>query len=664
MQTRVFRWFSSLGGGSSSLLLGGLGITVLVCIARMVGLWQGLELRTLDLFLRWRPAEAVDERITLIEFTEADIQALGTHPVPDDVLTDLLLDLKAYEPRVIGLDIFRDIPAVNPFREVTETGPNPRQVLIELLQDSPDIIVIEKILNSYIPAPPGVLEQNIGFADVLLDDDGFVRRSLLATDTPFYENYRFSLTIRLVEKYLAKEGFKLENGLRDQTAMRFDQTELFRLGPNSGGYINQDTGDNPVILINFRSGASPFRRASFSQFQAGKVPEDWLRDRIIIVGMTAASTKDYINSAAVVSPNPRLLPGMVFQAHAVSQIVSSVLDGRPIIKTWPAHWEYLWIVTGGLVGIGLIHLKKSIPWTIAIFFALGILPILLGYSLIFAGLWIPVFPVFIVYFLNGGSAILYQIHQREQGWKIRLDERQRVIEQSYNTIHNGPLQALKSLIRKASADDMKMSPEILNHELNKIDGELRSIYEFMQREYLTLQTQVYVTKNYAINLNEPLHELLYQVYRNKIQESSKFFEKIKIKITDFCPIDAKFLSLEDKEDIIRFLEESLCNVEQHAICITRLEVTCKQEQNDCIVQVLDNGLSVGEAMPVHRSMRGRGTRQAEALARRLGGRFARRPHPPKGTTCWLIWPVQPPSVWHLWQRRWQNLCERLLQKRP
>ena len=80
---------------------------------------------------------------------------------------------------------------------------------------------------------------------------------------------------------------------------------------------------------------------------------------------------------------------------------------------------------------------------------------------------------------------------------------------------------------------------------------------FMQREYLTLQTQIYVTRNYAIDLEGPLHELLYQVYRNRIQESSNYFDKVKIKITDFCPIDASFLSLEDKEDIIRFLEEAL-----------------------------------------------------------------------------------------------------------
>ncbi len=442
MQKRAFRWISALGGGSTSLLLGGIGVIAVVYLARMVGLWQGIELRTLDFFLRWRPAEPTEERITLLEFTDEDIQSLAAYPVPDAVLTDLLIDLKTYEPRVVALDIFKDIPA--PATETADAQADSYQALVELLQESPEIIVIEKILNSYIAAPPGIPRENIGFADALLDDDGFVRRSLLTSYSPFDERYHWSLTARLASRYLAKEGFTPENGIFDERTMRFGAVELFRLDANSGGYFDQDTGNNPVVLINFRSGEQPFRRVTYRQFQAGAVPEDWLRDRIIIIGMTAISSKDYINSAAVVSPNPRQVPGVVLQAHTVSQIISAVLDGRPILRPWATPWEYLWIGLWGLVGIGLVHLKGKIPGILLIFIGLGVLPIAIGYGLIFIGFWIPIFPVFIAYFLNGGSTVLYKIYQREQDIRIRLDERQRVIEQSYNTIHNGPLQSLKS----------------------------------------------------------------------------------------------------------------------------------------------------------------------------------------------------------------------------
>ena len=290
MQKSASRWLSALGGGSTSLLMGGIGAIVIVCLARMMGLWQGIELSTLDFFLRWRPAEATDERITLLEFTDEDIQTLGAYPIPDSILTDLLTDLKTYDPRVVALDIFKDIPAST--SKAANVEANAYQELVALLQESPEIIAIEKILNSHITAPPGIPAENIGFADAILDKDGFIRRSLLASPSSFDNDYHLSLTIQLASRYLAEEGLVLENGIQDENTMRFGSVELARLSSNSGGYVEQDTGNNPVVLINFRSGEQPFRRVTFSQFKTGDVPEDWLRDRIIIIGMTAISSKD------------------------------------------------------------------------------------------------------------------------------------------------------------------------------------------------------------------------------------------------------------------------------------------------------------------------------------------------------------------------------------
>ncbi|MEM9152320.1 MAG: CHASE2 domain-containing protein, partial [Cyanobacteria bacterium P01_F01_bin.3] len=71
---------SFLGGGSSTLLLSSLGVVLMVCVSRSLGLWEGIELETLDLFLRHRPLEAPDERITILEITENDLQELGTYP--------------------------------------------------------------------------------------------------------------------------------------------------------------------------------------------------------------------------------------------------------------------------------------------------------------------------------------------------------------------------------------------------------------------------------------------------------------------------------------------------------------------------------------------------------------------------------------------------------
>ena len=108
-----------LGGGSSTLILTSMGVVLMVCVARLMGLWEGIELQTLDLFLRYRPLEAPDERITILEITENDLQDLDTYPVPDKTMVELLEKLESYEPRVIGLDIFRDLPVINPDRKST-----------------------------------------------------------------------------------------------------------------------------------------------------------------------------------------------------------------------------------------------------------------------------------------------------------------------------------------------------------------------------------------------------------------------------------------------------------------------------------------------------------------------------------------------------------------
>ena len=664
MQKKTFRLCSLLGGGSPSLLLGGLGIILLVFAARLIGLLQGIELKTLDLFLRWRPPESMDKRITILEINDTDIQTLGTYPVPDNIIKNLLTDLKTYNPRVIGLDIFRDIPVPNPFEadgniEATQKS---NEALIELLQASSDIIAIEKLLNDPVAAPPGVSPEKIGFADALLDADGFVRRSLLASPHPDNQSLHLSLTIQLASKYLATEGIELENGIRDKSAMRFGSTELFRLRSNSGGYFNQDTGNNPVILINFRSNKQPFNRITLNQFMSGEVPQDWLTDRIILIGMTAASTKDYVNSAAIVSNNPGLVPGVELQAHAVSQIVSAVLDGRPIIRTWPQIWEYLWIAIAGLLGIGLIHIRCSILSAIALFMALGLLPPIVGYGLILRGIWLPVFPVWIVYILNGSSALLYGVYQHEQSWRIRLDERQRLIKQSYNTIHNGPLQTLKGLMRKVSSTDTDFSYPKLHKELSNIDQELREIHEYMQQGYMTLETQTYLTSEDILDLQDPLHELLYQVYRSKLLELPSA-GKIRIKMPDFCPLNTDSLTSEDKEDIIRFLEEALGNIEQHATKVTQLAVTCKQEGDQNIVRVTNNGISrkkVSADVDEHRH--GRGTKQAKALESRLGGHFFREINDSEGAVCELRWPVHQPSLWTKLLRQLQTSAKSLTEK--
>ncbi|MEM9005577.1 MAG: CHASE2 domain-containing protein [Cyanobacteria bacterium P01_F01_bin.86] len=661
MKRKTSNLLSNLGGGSSFSFLSGLGLIMLVSLVRVAGFLESMELQSLDLLLRLSPIEAPDERITIIGITDEDLQNLGTYPVPDSEFIDILESLEAYKPRVVGIDVFRDLPVGSPLQDADEVESSYDE-LTSLFKASPNIVAIDKIFGYQLSKPEGIPEDRAGFADALLDDDGFIRRSLLAHPNPTDpDDFRLSFTVRLAEQYLAMEGVSLENGIQDENAMRFGPVELFRVRSNSGGYINQDTGENPVVLLNFRNNPEPFNTLSLSQFRQGDFPEEWLKDRVVLIGMRADSAKDFVNSAGVISANPGKVTGVALQAHAVSQIIGAVLDGRPMLKTWMPHWEYLWIIVNGLLGmmlargIRLARLENSKFLGIPIFIGIGVVSSLASYGLFLFGVWTPLVPALLAYSLTGSSGIFYRIYQREQHLiservqiKVRLNERKRVIEQSYHTIHNGPLQTLKGLIRQTSSAQPNLSPEFLVHELKTMDAQLRNIYEFMEREYLTLDTQTYLTPNYAINLNNPLHELLHQVYQNKLEESSYYFDRIKIKIPDFSPMGDQPLSLANKEDIIRFLEEALCNIEQHAKDVTRLIVTCKQESSQNIIRIIDNGKGLPATTGLKRI--GDGTKQANVLARRLAGRFSRQAHMPQGTLCELAWPVNSSLPWSRWFR--------------
>ncbi|WP_414541635.1 CHASE2 domain-containing protein [Nostoc sp. CCY0012] len=601
--------------------LPGIVMIALVIILRLIGSMQPLEWLAFDNFLRIRPEEPVDERILLVGINEDDIRIIQNYPIPDGDLAALLLKLQSYKPRVIGLDIYRDLP-VNPGH--TE--------LVAALQNLPNLIAIEKVLPEQIAAPATLPPEQLGFADQILDSDGKLRRSLLGTPTP--QAYKLSLSLRLAQIYLAHENLNLANGIRDRATMRFGDTEIPRFLPNFGGYVRTDAG-GVQVLLNFRSGQKRFRIVSLTDITSKNFNPDWIRDRIVIIGITAPSRKDFITTSAVRSSKPAAgrVYGVEIQAHAVSQIISATLDSRPLLKTWDDIWEYLWIVAWGVLGIMIAGLTKS-PWTNLVFFSLASSSlVVVSYYLLIWGWWVPIIPAVLVLALN--SIELTALYQYDRALRSGIKVRQTIIERTFETIHNGPLQSLakaSKLVRNQDLPVEKLLPE-LEKEIDKLTHELRGIYEFLQREPLTQETSLYLGKSLILNLQDPVHEILYQVYSCTLERDLPCFKSIRVKIRNFEPIDEQCLNIEVKRGLCRFLEEALCNVGKHATGATRLEVTCTASEGWYTLSIVDDGLGIKS------SQEGRGTQQFRNLARQLKGKFRRVALFPKGSLCELSWPV-------------------------
>ncbi|MGB3531992.1 MAG: CHASE2 domain-containing protein [Microcoleaceae cyanobacterium] len=611
-------------------VLPGLLMIGLVICARLTGLLQIVELRTLDLFLRWRPTEPIDERIVIIGIDRADVETMGSYPIPDEDIAQLLGLLQQYNPAVIGLNIDRELP-VEPGHEQLEAA----------FETNENLIAIESVLPPLVLPPDGLASSQVGFDDYPLDADLSVRRQYLGIPTS--DGYKFSLSLRLADVYLKQQGFALGNGLRDENAMRFysekealGSIELPRLQANSGGYVGMDSG-GVQVLVNYRSNRRSFRMLSLQDLKTNNFDPDWLRDRIIIIGVTDPNFDGPVKVFALSETDPpnQTINGVEFQAHAVSQIISAVLDGRPLLKSWCDLAEYLWIIVWAGVSIYLSYRRQRSPiqhFSELILASLGLLGI--SRILLMWGWWIPIIPPLLALVLGDLACIAFKAY--DQALRSRLNERQQTIERTFDVIHNGPLQTLASLLRQVQ-DGQIQTPQLLRG-LDELNQEIRAVGERLKQEALSREESLYLSSKLTLDLKSPIHELFYQVYSSTLERDLPGFKTLKVRIRQFDVIEEEQLSLDDKRGLCRFLEEALCNVGKHATGVTRVSATGQQCQGWYTLCVTDNGPGI------HSALKGQGTKQVLNLKTRLKGKFKRESLSPKGTLCELSWPLMISSA--------------------
>ncbi|GAB1540289.1 hypothetical protein NUACC21_29580 [Scytonema sp. NUACC21] len=602
--------------------LPGFAVLAIVIIARLYGLVQPLEWMAFDNFLRLRLPEPMDDRITIIGITENDIESAKTYPIPDKEIAALIRKVQSYKPRVISLDIVRNVPVEPGHKE-----------LVDVFKQSKNLIAIEKVLPPQYAPPPDIPNNQVGFADALLDKDGNSRRILLGTP-PSQEgqNYKFSLPLRLAEAYLSSEGIPLKNGVRDPDTMRFASLEIPRVLPNTGGYVGIDAG-GVQTLLNWRSGKEPFRVLSLDDIKTNKFKLEWFRDRIVLIGITAPSVPDYINTEAVTGLKPDgQIFGVTFHAHACSQIISAVLNERPLLKVWSDEWEYLWIAVWGFIPIVIGRLTQSVLMNL---FAVGVTSLSLfggSYLLLASGWWVPVAPNLLILSINGVGLSAFAFYQRDRAMQSQLNERQRTIDHAFTLIHNGPLQTLAHALR--CVQDKDLPQDNLHGQLENLDREIRAIGEHLKLEAINQEESLLLVSGLKLDLKLPIHELFYEVYTSTLKRDLTHFQNLKLKSRSFDPIEEKYLSIEQKRELCQFLEEALCNVGKHAVGAKRIQATGKENEGYYTLSIKDNGCGICS------NSENKGTKQAINLAKKLGGHFKRESVSPRGTSCELTWSLR------------------------
>jgi CHASE2 domain-containing sensor protein len=417
-QVRQKRQRPIFGGrpGLGKAVLLSLVITSLLMVTRQLGMLQPLELKAFDYLMRSRPAEPPDSRLLVVAITEEDIQAQqelkGLNPprsLSDRSLARLLEKLESYQPRAIGLDVLRDFPVAEEYKD-----------LAKRMQQSDRLIAICKVSTETqdpsISPPPEVPLERQGFNDVVLDPDQVVRRHLLyMVPAPASScTARYALSTQLALRYLAAE--KIERKITSDGYLQLGDVVFKRLQAQTSGYQNLDAWGHQVLLNYrfYRSLEDVARQVTLSQVLNGQLDPEAVRDKVVLIGITAPSRNDYFYTPYSTDQKfDQKIPGVVVHAQMVSQLLSAVLEKRPLLWVWPQWGEALWILGWSLLG-GLLS------WRFKALLRLGLVvgTLFILYSLcsglLIQGGWVPLVPAALVLVFTSGGVATYNALQTQR----------------------------------------------------------------------------------------------------------------------------------------------------------------------------------------------------------------------------------------------------------
>ncbi|MEL6938946.1 MAG: CHASE2 domain-containing protein [Cyanobacteria bacterium J06598_1] len=393
---------------SSRLLVHALTVTLLLAL-RYLGLFQLQEFQAFDQFMRMRPQELPDARLVVVTVTNADVEAQDPEDrrgsLADSALSATLNTLNEMEPRLIGLDIYRDYSArAN------------QPALANALKEQNNLYAVckgsDQDLTDGISAPPEVPSNRVGFSDFLADTDGIVRRQMysIAQEPASSCQSAYAIGTLLALDYLATEG--VSAAVDSETgALKVGDTSLQPLEENDGGYRNIDDGGYQ-LLLNYRSLANPEQIAdqvTLEQLLSGEVSAEVIRDRIVLIG--TKTNGFYADNWLTPYGETR---GVFMQAHIISQLLSAVLDDRPLLRYWPEWGESLWILfwagSGSLMAIALSSDRTHFSRKLALALLASELLLFGGCWLLFSRfyLWVPWVPAAIAPLLVAASTPLTQ----------------------------------------------------------------------------------------------------------------------------------------------------------------------------------------------------------------------------------------------------------------
>ncbi|MCC3409116.1 MAG: CHASE2 domain-containing protein [Microcoleus sp. PH2017_10_PVI_O_A] len=390
-----------------SVILASAGCTLAVMGARFLGVMEPLELSMLDRLMSQREPELIDNRLLVVEVTNKDAEKYG-YPQNDATLAKAIDKLQQFQPLIIGLNMHRN--------SAREPG---RKQLISLFDSHPNIITVCSYgsTDKNFDPPPELsqakLTNQLGFSDLTPDElrhekGSSIRRQSLSYEpnlSSFTNNCKISKSFSffLALRFLENQGIKSQ--ITNNQEWRIGDVTFKRLASRTGGYQDLNA---PVsqILLNYRANPKPAFKVTLQEVLEGKINSDLVKDKIVLIGHTSQASRDESDT-----PYGKM-PGVWIHAHMVSQILSAVIDKRPLLWVLPQFQGFQWgdavfvwlvAVTGGLLAW---RARSLLVLAIA---SGGMIFVLYQGSLVILtfGGWMPLVPAVLALVATGGILFVY-----------------------------------------------------------------------------------------------------------------------------------------------------------------------------------------------------------------------------------------------------------------
>jgi diguanylate cyclase (GGDEF)-like protein len=380
-----------------SIALSSILVTSGIIALRQTGYLQFLELVAYDYKVRLLPSRGHDPRLLVVGITEKDIEQQKQWPLSDEVMAKLLNNLQTNNPKLIALDIYRDIP-----------HPPGTEALNKAIEKD-NLIIVKELPNGDSPgvaAPVNMPKNRVGFSDLPIDIDNVVRRTFLYIQSPSGKIKEYSLALQVVLNYLGNNSNLLQVNPEN---LQIKATKLPRLDSNSGGYkLPKSEAVGWQILLNYRS-INVAKIIDLNDVLTGNFDPSLVKDKVVLIGVTAPSEKDTFPTpySATATENFEMA-GVEIHGQIVSQLLGIILDGEKPFWFWSEGIEWLWIWLWSLLG-GVIVWRSPRLWILGV----NVVIIVGGlWGLCFLILtqsgWIPFVPPLLGFLLSSTCVLAYK----------------------------------------------------------------------------------------------------------------------------------------------------------------------------------------------------------------------------------------------------------------